>query len=34
MTRAEDILRGENPSDPYAQRPELGAALKAALRQS
>ena len=34
MTRAEDILRGENPSDPYAQRPELGAALKAALRQA
>jgi hypothetical protein len=34
MTRAEDILRGENPSDPYAQRPERGAALKAALRQS
>jgi NAD(P)-dependent dehydrogenase (short-subunit alcohol dehydrogenase family) len=34
MTRAEDILRGENPSDPYALRPELGAALKSALRHS
>jgi NAD(P)-dependent dehydrogenase (short-subunit alcohol dehydrogenase family) len=32
MTRAEDILRGDRPSDPYAQRPELGAQLRAALR--
>jgi short-subunit dehydrogenase len=31
-TRAEDIVHGENPRDPYAQRPELGAELKAALR--
>ena len=32
MTRAEDILRGERPSDPYAARPELGEALRQALR--
>jgi len=32
MTRAEDILRGDCPSDPYRERPELGAALRAALR--
>jgi NAD(P)-dependent dehydrogenase (short-subunit alcohol dehydrogenase family) len=34
MTRAQDILRGECPSDPYAARPDLGAQLKAALRQA
>jgi len=33
MTRAEDILRGENPSDPYRERPELGQALRQALRR-
>jgi NAD(P)-dependent dehydrogenase (short-subunit alcohol dehydrogenase family) len=33
MTRAQDILRGDHPSDPYAARPELGAHLKATLRQ-
>jgi NAD(P)-dependent dehydrogenase (short-subunit alcohol dehydrogenase family) len=31
MTRAEDLLRGERPSDPYAARPELGDALRQAL---
>lgn len=31
MTRAEDIVSGRNPSDPYAERPELGAQLRAAL---
>jgi NAD(P)-dependent dehydrogenase (short-subunit alcohol dehydrogenase family) len=34
MTRAEDILRGGNPSDPYQERPELGQQLRAALRAS
>ena len=33
LTRAEDIVRGENPRDPYAERPELGAALRGALNQ-
>jgi len=33
MTRAQDILRGDRPSDPYGARPELGAHLKATLRQ-
>jgi NAD(P)-dependent dehydrogenase (short-subunit alcohol dehydrogenase family) len=32
LVRAEDIVAGRNPSDPYAQRPELGAQLRAALR--
>ena len=31
MTRAEDILRGDCPSDPYAAKPQLGEALRAAL---
>jgi len=31
-TRAEDILAGRNPSDPYSERPELGEQLRAALR--
>jgi len=30
-TRAEDILAGRNPSDPFAERPGLGAQLRAAL---
>ena len=30
--RMEDILQGRNPSDPFAQRPELGASLRQALR--
>ncbi len=34
MTRAEDILRGDCPTDPYAERPELGAQLRAALKQA
>ena len=34
MTRAEDILRAGNPSDPYRERPELGAQLKAALNRA
>jgi NAD(P)-dependent dehydrogenase (short-subunit alcohol dehydrogenase family) len=34
MTRAQDILRGDRPSDPYAARPELGEQLRAALRQT
>jgi NAD(P)-dependent dehydrogenase (short-subunit alcohol dehydrogenase family) len=33
LTRAQDILRGECPSDPYAARPELGEQLRASLRQ-
>jgi len=32
MTRAEDVLRGGNPADPYRERPELGAQLRAALK--
>ena len=30
-TRFEDILEGRNPTDPYRERPELGAKLRAAL---
>ena len=33
MTRAEDIVRAGNPSDPYRERPELGEQLRAALRR-
>jgi short-subunit dehydrogenase len=33
QTRMEDILGVRNPSDPFAERPELGAQLRAALRQ-
>ena len=33
MTRAEDVLRGGNPSDPYRERPDLGEQLRAALRR-
>jgi NAD(P)-dependent dehydrogenase (short-subunit alcohol dehydrogenase family) len=32
-TRAQDILAGGNPSDPYSERPELGEQLRAALRR-
>jgi NAD(P)-dependent dehydrogenase (short-subunit alcohol dehydrogenase family) len=32
QSRMEDIVAGRNPSDPFAQRPELGEALKQALR--
>ena len=31
QTRMENILRGENPADPFAQRPEVGARLRAEL---
>jgi NAD(P)-dependent dehydrogenase (short-subunit alcohol dehydrogenase family) len=31
-TRAEDIVAGRNPADPFRERPELGAQLRAALR--
>jgi hypothetical protein len=30
--RMDDILGGKNPSDPFASRPEVGAALRKALR--
>jgi len=33
MTRAEDVMRGGNPSDPYRERPDLGEQLRAALRR-
>ena len=32
QTRLEDILQGRNPTDPFAERPELGVQLRAALR--
>ena len=32
QTRMEDIVAGRNPSDPFAQRPDVGEALKKALR--
>jgi NAD(P)-dependent dehydrogenase (short-subunit alcohol dehydrogenase family) len=32
QSRMEDIIAGRNPSDPFAQRPEVGDALKKALR--
>jgi short-subunit dehydrogenase len=32
QSRMEDIVAGRNPSDPFAQRPEVGEALKQALR--
>ena len=31
-TRAEDIVQGRNPSDPFAERPEVGERLRQALR--
>ncbi len=30
--RMEDILLARNPTDPFAERPEIGAQLRAALR--
>ena len=33
QSRMEDIIAGRNPSDPFAQRPEVGEALKKALRE-
>jgi NAD(P)-dependent dehydrogenase (short-subunit alcohol dehydrogenase family) len=32
QTRMEDIVSGKNPTDPFAQRPEVGEALRKALR--
>ncbi len=32
QTRLEDVLQGRNPTDPFAQKPELGEQLRAALR--
>ena len=32
QTRLEDIVTGRNPTDPFAQRPEVGAKLRAELR--
>lgn len=32
QTRMEDVLQARNPTDPFAERPEVGAQLKAALR--
>jgi NAD(P)-dependent dehydrogenase (short-subunit alcohol dehydrogenase family) len=32
QTRMEDIVSGRNPTDPFAQRPEVGEALRKALR--
>ena len=34
QTRFEDIVQGRNPTDPFAERPEIGQNLKAALRTS
>ncbi len=34
QTRLEDILQGRNPTDPFTARPDIGAALRAALRES
>ena len=33
-TRLEDVMQARNPSDPFAGKPEIGAALRAALRQT
>jgi NAD(P)-dependent dehydrogenase (short-subunit alcohol dehydrogenase family) len=32
QTRLEDVLQARNPTDPFADKPEIGAGLKAALR--
>jgi NAD(P)-dependent dehydrogenase (short-subunit alcohol dehydrogenase family) len=32
QTRMEDVLQARNPTDPFAERPEVGARLRAALR--
>ena len=32
QTRLEDVLQARNPTDPFADKPELGASLRAALR--
>jgi hypothetical protein len=33
QTRLEDVMLARNPSDPFADKPEIGASLRAALRQ-
>ena len=33
QTRLEDVLQARNPSDPFAEKPELGEQLRAALRE-
>jgi hypothetical protein len=33
QTRMEDVVQIRNPTDPFAERPELGEQLRAALRQ-
>lgn len=33
-TRMEDVVQGRNPSDPFRDKPEIGAGLRAALRQA
>jgi len=33
QSRMEDTVAGRNPSDPFAQRPEVGEALRKALRE-
>jgi len=32
QTRMEDVLQSRNPTDPFAERPEVGEKLRAALR--
>ena len=34
QTRMEDIVTGRNPTDPFADKPEIGAQLRAALRDA
>ena len=34
QTRMEDILQARNPTDPFADKPEIGQQLKAALRSA
>ena len=33
QTRLQDLLQARNPTDPFADRPEIGVQLKAALRK-
>jgi hypothetical protein len=34
QTRLEDVVRGRNPTDPFFEKPELGAQLREALRKA
>ena len=34
QTRMDDVLQARNPTDPFAERPELGLELRQALRRS